>query len=63
MSAEPGANVATRRPTETGALVAGATAFLLGRIFGWDGDVQGAVTVLIGALPAGITWVTEMRHR
>ena len=48
-----------RRPAESATLVVGAVAFLLGRAFGWDGDVQGAVTIVVGAVPAGITWLVE----
>jgi hypothetical protein len=48
-----------RRPAETGTLVVGAAVFLAGRIWGWDAEVQGAVGVLVAALPAGVTFAVE----
>ena len=52
-----------RRPAETGTLVAGAIALVLGRAFGWDGDVQGAVGVIVAALPAAISWSIDRVRR
>jgi hypothetical protein len=51
----PQGSLAARRPAETGTLAVGAAVFLAGRIFGWDADVQGAVTVLVAALPFAIS--------
>lgn len=61
--APPHASLPARRPAETGTAVAAAVAFLLGRLLGWDGATQGAVTVLVGALPSGVTWLVELRRR
>lgn len=49
----------SRRPAETGA-IAGAIALLAGYFFGIeDPEVLLSLGVVIGALPAGITWVVE----
>lgn len=51
--------IVKRRPAESGA-VAGAVALLLGFWFGIDEPgVLVAFGVVIGAVPAGITWLVE----
>lgn len=51
------ASLPERRPAETGG-VAGAATLLLVRAFGvTDPDVIVALGVLVGVVPAGITWL------
>jgi hypothetical protein len=53
-------SIATKRPTETLTAV-GALAVVLARVFGVDNDnTMTALTVLIGFLPAGITWLVNL---
>lgn len=47
------------RPAEFATAGAAAVAFLLGRAFGWDEAIQGAVTVLVGLVPAGMSWLVD----
>ena len=47
------------RPAESGSIAAAAIAYLLGRIFNWDVEVVLNVSLLIGLVPAGITWLVE----
>lgn len=48
------------RPAEVGAGVAGAVAFLIGRLLGVDDTpTLLALTVTVGAVPAGITWLVN----
>lgn len=56
-------NLPARRPAETGG-VAGSVALLLAWALGVDDPaVIAAIGVLVGFLPAGITWLVEvMRH-
>jgi hypothetical protein len=50
----------TTRPAETGA-VAGAAALLVGRLAGVDdADTITAIAVLLGFLPAAITWLVNL---
>lgn len=58
-----GASLPQRRPAETTTLVAGAAVYLAGRALGWDGDVQGAVTVLVAAVPSVVTGWQVRRRR
>lgn len=52
----------TNRPAETTALAA-ALAFLIARAAGLDDDeTMTALTVVIGALPALITWIVNRRR-
>jgi hypothetical protein len=52
--------VAKKRPTET-LTIAGAAAFVLARVFGVDNDnTMTALTVVIGFLPAAITWLVHL---
>jgi phage shock protein PspC (stress-responsive transcriptional regulator) len=48
-----------RRPAETATLVTGALVGLGAKVWGWDVDVVAYLTVLVGAVPAGITWCVE----
>lgn len=53
-------NIVRRRPTET-AGAAGALAVLLVRMLGLeDPDLIVALTVVLGAVPAGVTWMVEL---
>lgn len=52
-----------RRPAETGTVVAGAIVGLAGKVFDLDGDTMGYLLVLVGALPAGITFLVETLRR
>jgi hypothetical protein len=52
--------VVSNRPAETGA-VAAALALLLARILGVDDvDTVTALAIVIGFLPAGITWLVTL---
>lgn len=53
-------NLTTRRPAETTTLVAGAIAGLAAHVFDLDGTTAGYLTVLVGAVPAGITYLVEL---
>jgi hypothetical protein len=49
-----------RRPAETGG-VAGSVALLIGRVFGIkDPDTLVAIGVIVGVLPAMITWLVTL---
>lgn len=49
-----------RRPAEVGGGVAGAVAFLIVYALGVeDLAVYGALTVVVGFVPAGITWLVD----
>lgn len=52
-----------RRPAETGTLVVGALVGLGAKVWGWDGETVAYLTVLVGAAPAGITWLVERLRR
>lgn len=52
-------NLAKRRPAETGG-AAGAVALLLARVLGVDDpDTVYAIGIVVGFLPAGITWLVD----
>lgn len=54
----------SRRPAETTSLVAGAVAFLVCRVAKIDDPTTlGAVTIVVGAIPAGVTWLVETVRR
>lgn len=51
-----------RRPAETGSL-AGAAAILVGRLVGIDDpNTLVALTVILGFVPAAITWLVTLRR-
>lgn len=52
-----------RRPAETGTAVAAAVVGLAGKVWDLDGDTMGYLLVLVGALPAGITWAVDRFRR
>lgn len=56
-------NLATRRPTETTALVVGMLTVVLVRVFRGDWELAAAVAGLLALLPAAITWCVELRRR
>ena len=52
-------NVVQRRPAESGA-IASAVALLIGRAAGIDDvDTVTALAIVIGFIPAAVTWVVE----
>jgi hypothetical protein len=52
-----------RRPAETTA-VAAAMALLLARLFGVDdADVITALAIVVGFIPAAVTWVVELLQK
>ena len=60
--------LARRRPAETGTALAGAVVALI--VWGLDangievpGQVVAAMTVLVAAIPSGITYIVELRRR
>jgi hypothetical protein len=60
VTASKGPAIATKRPAETLTAV-GAAAVILARVFGVDNDdTLTALTVLIGLLPAAITWLVQL---
>lgn len=59
----PQASLPARRPAETGTAIAAALAGLAAKVWDLDGDTVAYLTVLVGALPAGITWLVELRRR
>lgn len=61
--APPPPSLPARRPAETGTAVAGALVGLAGKVWDLDGDTMGYLLVLVGALPAGITWLVEAARR
>lgn len=57
-------NILQRRPAETSTIVAAALAGLGAKAFDWDADTVSYVTVLIGFVPAAVTWlVMTLRNR
>lgn len=55
-------NVIARRPAETGG-VAGALALLICRLLGVDdADTIVALGIVLGFVPAAITWAVELRR-
>lgn len=56
---EHGPSLPRRHPAETGTAVAGALVGLAGKVWDLDGDTMGYLLVLVGALPAGITWAVD----
>jgi hypothetical protein len=55
--------IVARRPAETTSLAA-ALALLLARLLGQhDANVIVAMTVVIGGIPAGVTWLIEACRR
>lgn len=56
-------NLPSRRPAETSA-VAAALALLIARLLGVDdADTVTALAIVIGFVPAAVTWLYELRHR
>lgn len=51
------------RPTEAGTSVAAAIAFLLGLAFHLSVDTVLALVLVLGAVPAAITWAVELWRR
>lgn len=58
----PYQSLPARRPAETGTVVTGAIVGLAGKVWDLDGDTMGYLLVLVGALPAGITWLVGVRR-
>jgi hypothetical protein len=48
-----------RRPAETGTLVVGAIVGLAAKVWGLDGETVAYLTVVVGAVPSGITWLVD----
>ena len=59
----PHPSLHSRRPAETGTAVAAALVGLAGKVWDLDGDTMGYLLVLVGALPAGITWAVDRWRR
>lgn len=55
-------NVLARRPAETAGAALSAAA-LVGRLLGLDDSTVLDLAVLIGFVPAGVTWVVELRRK
>ena len=52
-----------RRPAETSTAVAAAAGLLLSRLLHADADETGAIIILIGAIPTGVTWIVTLIRR
>ena len=48
-----------RRPAETGTAIAAAVAGLAGKVWELDGDTMAYLTVLVGCIPAGVSWLVD----
>lgn len=49
-----------QRPAETAGIGAMALANVAGRIFHWDEDTILNVSIVVGLVPAGVTWVVNL---
>lgn len=58
-----GPSLPVRRPAEVGTAAAAAVVGLAGKLFDLDGDTMGYLLVLVGALPAGISWAVDHLRR
>ena len=59
----PNPGLIQRRPAESVGILAGAVAALLGHLFNWDAETVGYVTIIVGALPAVVTFVVARSRR
>jgi hypothetical protein len=56
-------NLVAKRPAETAGIVAGAVAYLIGRLFDLNGEDVYALSILVGFVPAAVTWAVELAKR
>lgn len=60
--APPPQSLPARRPAETATAVAAALVGLGAKVWGWDGETVGYLTILVGSVPAGVTALVEWRR-
>lgn len=56
------AEVVQRRPAETVGGVSGVIAALLGKAFDLDADTVIYLAILVGFIPAAVTWLVNLRR-